>query len=57
MKVTVEMTQIDMAKYGVCEEELSDWLRQALSTCVDTWDGGLVFLDDFADNLDIKVVA
>ena len=56
MKVIVQMTAEDFSGFNVCEDELRDWIEQAFRGSVDTWDGGLVFLDEFAKNLAINRV-
>lgn len=56
MKVIVQMTSEDFSGFNVCEDELRDWIEQAFRSYVDTWDGGLVFLDVFAKNLEIQRV-
>lgn len=45
MKVTVEVSKEDLAGYRASVEEIRDWFEQALSHSVDTWDGGVAFLD------------
>ena len=56
MKVIVQVTKEDLTSYEVCMDEIKDWFEQALRHSVDTWDGGLTFLDGFAKNLEIQEV-
>ena len=56
MKVIVELSKEDLAGYRVTAEEMHDWIEQALSRSVETWDGGLAFLDGPCTEIVIKEI-
>ena len=45
MKAIIEVSAKDLIDYRASIEEIKDWFEQALRHSVDTWDGGLTFLD------------
>lgn len=56
MKVIVELSKEDLVGYRASVEEIEDWFKQALHHSVDTWDGGLAFLDGDSTILEVKEV-
>ena len=45
MKAIIEVSAKDLISYQASIDEIRDWFQQALRHSVDTWDGGLTFLD------------